>query len=639
MTPRIETGETVGLVKPAVDAHTLGLATVRSLLHECGYRCVEADERINRALDGPLRAEEAQIIEEWVRAENITRIGLSYRLDPSDGVEKLERLVWALAIRGVLSDKGGPVRALYFGGLPETCRMAREQLGGLVTVFNGDETDAETLLRLGVPPNCIPARIRETAAYDAARLEFARELLRRGLHDAVRPHDRPTYPGYGTSGDTVDARLDDALRRGVGPLMRAHVGPYSERRHEAVRRMLDWARMLAASGYLDVLSLGTSQLTQSRFGEDWTGLANGGGVPVQSAEEFGAILAAARPMLVRTYSGTKDVPRLARIHEDSLEIAWHALSFWWFCLLDGRGPNDLETNLRQHVETARYVASTGKPLEPNVPHHFMFRGADDVTYVVSAVLAARAAAHAGIRHLVLQTMLNTPRRTSGVSDLTRARAILTLVEDLRKGGMRITLQPRAGLDYFSTDLDLARAQLAAATALMDDIEPGTEESPQVIHVVSYCEAVELATPAEVDESVRITRAALAEYRRLRRRGDVDDMGANSDVSRRHHDLVRDARTVLAAIERSLRHPYTARGLAAVFRAGFLPVPHLWHCRDEYPEAVRRQTAMIGGSVRVVDAEGRPIDVSTRAEEAASVARALAMVRPEGARLPAHNRVE
>jgi hypothetical protein len=307
--------------------------------------------------------------------------------------------------------------------------------------------------------------------------------------------------------------------------------------------MLDWARMLAASGYLDVLSLGTSQLTQSRFGEDWSGLANGGGAPVQNADEYRAILEASRPMLVRTYSGAKDVPALARIHEESLEIAWHALSFWWFCLLDGRGPNDLGTNLRQHVETARYIASTGKPLEPNVPHHFMFRGSDDVTYVVSAVLAARAAAQAGIRHLIVQTMLNTPKRTSGISALARARAILTLVEDLRRAGMRITLQPRAGLDYFSADLNLARAQLAAATAFMDDIEPGIETSPQIIHVVSYCEAAELATPAEVDESVRITRAALDEYRRLRRRGDIDDMAANADAARRHDELTQDARTV------------------------------------------------------------------------------------------------
>jgi hypothetical protein len=38
----------------------------------------------------------------------------------------------------------------------------------------------------------------------------------------------------------------------------------------------------------------------------------------------------------------------------------------------------------------------------------------------------------------------------------------------------------------------AKAQLAAVTAMMDDIEPQDEGSPQIIHVVSYSEAFRLA---------------------------------------------------------------------------------------------------------------------------------------------------
>jgi hypothetical protein len=386
--------------------------------------------------------------------------------------------------------------------------------------------------------------------------------------------------------------------------------------------MLDWSSLLAATGFLDVLSLGTSQLTQSRFDEDWGGLPNGGGVPVQNAAEYRAIREAARPMLVRTYSGTRDVPRLARIHEESLEIAWHALSLWWFCRLDGRGPNDLLTNLRQHHETLRYAAAMGRPVEPNVPHHFMFRGADDVTYVVSAVLAARAIASCGVKHLVLQTMLNTPRRTSGISDLARVRSILEILRLNRGFGMRITLQPRAGLDYLSADPDLARVQLAAATALMDDIEPNNDASPQIIHVVSYCEAAHLAGPAEVDESIRITRAALQEYRRLRKSGDIEDMSRNEEVSHREAILTAEARHVLRTMDESIPKVCTPEGLHTAFAAGFMPVPDLWHCRQEFPEAVRRQTAIVDGAVQVVDSEGTPVPAAARAEEAAEVARRM-----------------
>ena len=114
-------------------------------------------------------------------------------------------------------------------------------------------------------------------------------------------------------------------------------------------------------------------------------------------------------MLLRTYSGTKNVPELARIHEESINIAWHALSFWWFNQLDGRGPNSVKQNLEEHIETLKYIAETNKPFEPNIPHHFAFRGSDDLTYVLSAVLAARTAKKYGIRTFVLQVMLNTPR--------------------------------------------------------------------------------------------------------------------------------------------------------------------------------------------------------------------------------------
>ncbi|NLI00565.1 MAG: cobalamin-binding protein [Chthonomonadales bacterium] len=623
--PTLQSHDVIGLVKPAVDAHTLGLATVASLLSECGYRTVEAETAVNSLLDAPMRAESADQIEEWIRSERITRLGMSYRLDPDAALEKLERLLWALSVRGLLAEQGGPIAAVYFAGLPEACTKVRDRHAGLVTALSGDASDQETLVALGVPAARIPSRIRETAVYDEARLAFGRDLIRRGLHHEVTPPERPSYPAYGAAADTLEARLRDAMDRKTLPLMRAHVGPYSDRREEAIARMLDWCRMLAASGYLDVLSLGTSQLTQSHFGQDWTGLANGGGVPVRTPEEYRALREAARPMLVRTYSGTRNVPAMARIHEEHVEIAWHALSLWWFCQLDGRGPNDLLTNLREHFEAMRYIARTGKPFEPNVPHHFMFRGADDVTYVVSAVLAARAAAACGIQRMVLQTMLNTPRRTSGIADLARVRAILSLLRSPQLAArcpQQVWLQPRAGLDYFSPDLDLARVQLAASTALMDDIEPANDASPQIVHVVSYCEAVSLATPPEVDESIRITRAALREYRRLRRAGDADDMGAHADVRRRTNELIADAQVVLQAIEDSVPDPYTPDGFYRIYQAGFLPTPDLWHCRDEFPHAIARRTAMVDGQMVVVDHDGAPIPAAVRAQEAAEEARKI-----------------
>lgn len=618
MTETLTREDRFGLVRPAVDAHTLGLSAVSQILADCGIASVTADAPACEAFGTADREDHPAAVEGWIRRNRITALGFSYRLDPDEGADAFGRLMHILKARRLPVPLGGPVRAVFFAGLPETCRKVRQRHPDDVAgVFQGDETPVETLRILGIDPNLLPREMAEGMAYDDDRLAFGRDLIRKGKYLGLRPADRSGYPTFGGPDDTVVARIGQSTARGLGPLMRAHVGPYLPKREEAVRLFLEWTRQLAASGHLDVLSVGTSQLTQEAFGQDWGNRPNGGGVPLNSREEFAAVWQAARPMLVRTYAGTRDIPALARMYEETIHIAWHALSLWWFSRMDGRGPYDVRENLRQHVETIRYIASTGKPFEPNVPHHFAFRGADDVTYVVSAVLAARLARGMGIRHFILQNMLNTPKYTWGVQDLAKSRALLRLVRELETDDFRVYLQPRGGLDYFSPDLDKARAQLAAVSALMDDIEPHNAASPAVIHVVSYSEASHLADPAVVDESIRITRHAIAEYRRLRAAGLVPDMTRHPEVETRTGQLLSDARTVLAAIEAAIPNPYSADGLYEVLARGFLLAPYLWECREEFQRAVRWQTRVIRGSVQVVDADGRPVPAGERAAAASA----------------------
>ena len=600
-----------GLVRPAVEAHTLGISSVEQILRDCGYRTVTAGAQACAAFGRPEEPSSISEIEGWIRSHRITILGFSYRLDPEDGAALFGRLACQMKARRLLSEQGGPVRALYFAGVPRTCELVKSQNPDVAGVFHGAETAAETLEILGIDPSLLPRAHVEGMAYDEGRLAFGRELIRKGDYLGVKPVDRSAYEGFGTRRDTLVARVAHSQRGRLPPLMRAHVGPYLPDRAEAVRLFLAWTGQLARSGFLDVLSIGTSQLTQSNFGEDWSGKANGGGVPINSAGEFAAVWEVARPMLVRAYAGTRKVPELARVNEEAINNAWHALSFWWFCQIDGRGPNTVRENLREHLEALRYIASVGKPFEPNIPHHFAFRGADDVTYVVSAVIAARVAKSLGIRHLLLQVMLNTPRYTWGVGDLAKARATLQLVRELEDDSFRVILQPRAGLDYFSPDLEKAKVQLAAVTALMDDIEPSDELSPPLIHVVSYSEGSHLATPAVVDESIKITRQALGQYRLLRSKGLVDDMTDRAEVVSRTAELRDDAREVLRAIEAHVPSPYTAEGLYRIFAMGFLPVPYLWECREEFEAATRWSTRVIRGSVKVVDENGVAIRAGDR----------------------------
>jgi len=605
------TSDCLGIVKPGVDAHLLGVTSVAELLRECGCAVAVAPDEVCRAANRPEGDSESEAIERWIRDNRFTRLGFSYRLNPDDGVALFDRLVRQLERRGLFSDQGGPVASLYFAGLPEACRLARERVPRVTACFDGEETPAETLARLGIRQSMLPQETGKALAYDRDRMSFGEEIVRRGDYLGLRPPDRSGYPGFGQASDSLVARLEHAARAGSLPLTRAHMGPYLPDRDEAVRLFLRWTRTLAAAGHLDVLSIGTSQLTQARFGEPWGDEPNGGGVPLATAAEFADAWSAARPMLVRSYAGSKNVAALARMLDETIHNAWHALSLWWFCRIDNRGPYTLRENLAEQLAALRHVAAAGKPYEPNVPHHFAFRGADDATYVVSGWLAARAAKTLGVRTLVAQAMLNTPKHTWGVQDLAKARALLALLRELEGRDFRVILQPRAGLDYFSADPAKAKAQLAAVTALMDDIEPDDASSPPIVHVVSWSEAVRFADPATIAESAQITRHALAEHRRLRARGLVDDMGRDAEVQSRTRALLAESRAIIQAIQASVPNSGSPAGLYRIFAAGFLPVPYLWECRDELAPAVAWRTRSIRGSVRLVDERGSPIAVEER----------------------------
>lgn len=595
-----------GLLRPSVDAHTLGVASFAQLIEDCGWRVLIAGPSVCDALNNLDNTRNIETVIVWLVSNRIVSVGYSYRLDPDDGLRhfgKFHQLIWRERLHNSV---GGLIERLLFAGLPAACRMVEQKFGTGITVFWGDETPQETLNKVGVPQHRWPASLAQSSVYDARRFSFAKQLIERGEHRTLTPPPRPAYPEFGTRRDTLAARIAYKNAQRLPPLMRAHVGPYQPNRLKAVAEFKQWASALAQQGLLDVLSIGSSQLTQEAFGEDWTDRPNGGGVPINSIAEYREIWEAARPMLVRTYSGTKDTLGLAKIYEETINNAWHALSLWWFCRTDGRGPHGLLANIRNHFATLRYIAHTGKPFEPNIPHHFAFRGGDDLTYVLSAVLSARLAKKLGIRHFVFQNMLNTPKATWGIQDLAKARAILTLLRPLQGAAFSIYFQPRAGLDYFSHQLDKAKMQLAAVTALMDDIEPQEPRSPDIIHVVSYSEGAFLATPPIINESIQITHAALTAYRKLRRQGDIEDMTFNEEVMRRTQQLVAGAETRLRTIEAVVPDLYTPEGFYKVFWAGFLPVPQLWGAREEFQYATAWKTRMIDGGCWIVDEQNKPI---------------------------------
>lgn len=600
-----------GLVKPLVDVHTLGLSTIANLLRDCQYKVHIAKDPINDAIQDIHKINNYSLFKKWIVDNGITCLGFSYRLDPKEGCEYFLSLYRHLLDDHMFDIQGGCLRQIFFAGLPDTCELISRKTNNAVTVFPGDESPLASLRMLGVPEELLPDSLMEHNEYDDIRWEFAKRLIESEKYKLEIPQDHYGYRECGTDNDSYVKRLEYAKGKNSLPIIRAHVGPYNPNRIEALKEFQSWVKELAASRLLDILSIGSSQLTQSNFGETWDGLPNGGGVPINSEQEYAVIREIAKPMLARTYSGTKDVPGLARIHESSLNISWHALSLWWFCELDGRGKNSLLENLKEHFETIKYIASTGKPMEPNVPHHFAFRGTDDISYIVSGFLAAKAAKKMGIRHLILQNMLNTPKYTWGIQDLAKGRTMLKLVRELENENFKVSLQLRAGLDYFSPDEEKAMIQLAAVTALMDDIEPENDNSPEIIHVVSYSEAIRLATPPVIKDSIRITLSALHEYRDARKKNKVPNMKYDTTVRAREERLMQKARVAIKLLEENIPDLYSPEGFYKVFANGFFPVPYLMDQNNRYPEAKAYSTAIKNGGICVVDEEGQVIETRQR----------------------------
>lgn len=593
--------ETFGMIKSLVDAHTMGINSAASLLRECGYEVVISPEKIEYAIEKILDKENQKLILQWINENHISRLGISYRLDPDDAVGLVGRIVHLLKENGLYEREGSQIKSIFFAGLTSACDVIEKEYNGRIRTFRGGEAAEESLQLMGVPLEEIPMQIKEGCKYDRELLKFGEELVKKAEYKAEKPLERNDYKEFGTRKDTIELRIDNNFKGEFQPVIRAHSGPYSAEmtREECLKEYQEWCEILAETGYLDILSIGTSQLSQSNFGENWGGKTNGGGVPVNSEQDYYDIWNASRPMLVRTYSGTKNIREMAKIYEKTINISWHALSLWWFNELDGRGPNTLYENLKEHIETIKYIATTGKPVETNVPHHFAFRGCDDITYIVSGYLAAKLAKKSGIKTFILQNMLNTPRSTWGIQDLAKSRTLIKLVKELQDDQLRVILQTRAGLDYFKPNIEEAKVQLAAVTALMDDIDPMNSFSPEIIHVVSYSEALFLATPDILNDSIKITRKALSEYRKLKKMGETPNVNTE-EIVRRTVELEQASRRIINAMEENIPDLYSAEGFYLAFVGGWLPVPDLWTKSDEFKYAKDWQTKVMNGSVNLVD---------------------------------------
>ncbi len=418
-----------------------------------------------------------------------------------------------------------------------------------------------------------------------------------------------------TYADDLVARI---AQKAPYPLLRHHFGLPS------FAETVKGCAAIADSRVLDVISLGIDQNTQEFFfrpDRRDPAMDGAGGVPVHSAAEFTALKDASRRgtfPLMRCYSGTDDVIRLAQVLRDTVDNAWCAVPLFWYNELDGRGTRSLEQSMRDAHELVRWHAARDIPVELNEPHHWGLRDAHDTISVVAAYLSAYHAKKLGVRHYIAQYMFNIPNALSFPMDLAKVLAQIELVESLADDSFTCYRQTRAGLPFLSGDLDVAKGQLAASTMLQRNVRP------HIIHVVGYREAAHAATPEVIIESTKIVRGVIR-----------STLFANADatqdaaVQARKAELLGEAKLLLGFIteyyrDRSPDPLFDPAVLADCVRRGILDAPHI--AKNETYRGILHTRVLDGKCVAIDPASGQPL---TEAERLDMLARA-GLLAPDNA---------
>jgi methylmalonyl-CoA mutase cobalamin-binding subunit len=487
---------------------------------------------------------------EAARRENADLVGVSYRLTPETG----ERLLGELAEEA--DDLHGKGVRFVFGGTPPVAERARA-IGFFDEIFDGSQTA-----------------------------------------EAVLSYLKGHSPSEAGQADYPQTTVERIAWKEPFPLIRHHFGlPTMAATQEGIAE-------IAEAQVIDVVSLGIDQDAQANFfhpeRQDMR-RTGAGGVPVRSVDDYRALYSASRRgnyPLLRTYSGTDDFIRLAEMYVDTIHIAWCAIPLFWFNLMDGRGPWDLQGSIEEHQKVMEWYGQRGIPVELNEPHHWGMRDAHDVVFVVSAYLSAYNARAFGVGDYIAQLMFNSPPGHSDAMDLAKMLAVLEMIEPLAGPDFRIWRQTRTGLLSYPLDIDAARSHLAASIYLQMALRP------HIVHVVGHTEADHAATAAEVIEACKLARRSIENALHGQ-----PDMAADPTVQKRRAELVRQAQHTLAGI-RALAGPQVAdplvdpATLAKSVSMGIMDAPHL----RNNPFALGRISTRIDnrGACLAVDDEGREL---------------------------------
>ncbi len=381
-------------------------------------------------------------------------VALSYRLSEEGAYYLLKEL------EGIIGEQGFEDIIFIFGGTVETAKAARK-FSYIRKVFDGSEDISESVI-------------------------YLRNMEKEHAEEEIPPQ-------------TLGERI--AWKKPF-PIIRHHIGL------ETLEDTYEHIKILAESKLLDVISLAPDQNAQEHYfqqelmpkGED-----GAGGVPIRNEEHLRWMYEATRrgnfPMM-RCYSGTRDLYPFSKILKDTVNNAWAAIPLTWYSQLDRRSDRELLRAIRENMEAIAYNAEMGVPVEMNESHQWALRYCSDVIEVAISVITAKVAKHLGVKEMVMQYMLANPPSISPLMDLAKMQAKIDLMGEEEDENFTIYRMVRTGLLAYPADMDQAKGLISSTMFY------GTFLKPDIVHVVSYSEAVKRATSVEILESVRMVKKSM-----------------------------------------------------------------------------------------------------------------------------------
>ncbi|MHA1977487.1 MAG: methionine synthase [Candidatus Hodarchaeales archaeon] len=446
-------------------------------------------------------------------------VALSYRLTPKVAVEIVSKLIEKMTPK--MREK-----EWIFGGTSPVCK-AIKPLGLFDHFFTGQSTEIDVI-------------------------EYCRNSYSTIKEEKVHPN-------------TI---IDRIKAFSPYPLIRAHFGLPS------VEDTVDGIKTIALAGAIDIISIGPDQNFQEHFfcPEKMKEFEQGaGGVSIRSKEDLTSFYQASKHgnfPLLRCYSGTQNLVKMASLLKNTINNAWGATPLFWYSELDGRSNRTLQSAIKENQENMKWHAKQNLPFESNESHHWSLRSAPDAIAVAAAFLGAYNAKKAGIQHYISQMMFDTPIGISPRFDLAKMMAKTELIERLHEKTFKTYRQVRSGLLSFPEDLDLSKGQLASS------IQLAMFMNPHIVHVVSFCEADHAATPEDIIESAKIARKIILNSMR-----GLPSVHLDPKLVEYKSRLISDVFLILQAIrnisEESVKDPFChPQTLTNAVKIGIFDAPHL-----------------------------------------------------------------